>query len=115
MIEPMIGCGKCYACKSGRPNACSKLVVRGCHIDGGFQEYFIAPEKAVYKINPKISWEEATMVEPYTIADQITWRANIKKGDFVFIIGAGPIGLCILELAKLKGGICIISDFNKKD
>lgn len=114
VIEPMIACGKCYACKSGRPNACKELKVRGCHVDGGFQEYFVAPEKSVYKFNNDISWINAAMIEPYTIAAQITWRADIKKGDYVFIIGAGPIGLCVLEMAKIKGGICIISDFNEK-
>lgn len=114
VVEPMIACGECYACKSGRPNACSSLKVRGCHVDGGFQEYYVAPRKNIFKFDSSISWEEAAMIEPYTIADQITWRADIRKGDFVFIIGAGPIGLCVLEMAKLKGGICIISDFNEK-
>lgn len=112
VIEPMIGCGECYACKIGRPNACATLKVRGCHIDGGFQEYFKAPSKAVYKFDSKLSWETGAMIEPYTIAAQITWRADIKKNDIVFIMGAGPIGLCVLEMAKLKGGKCIISDFN---
>lgn len=114
VIEPMIGCGECYACKSGRPNACATLKVRGCHVDGGFQEYFVSPEKAIFKFNDNIPWEKAAMIEPYTIADQITWRADVRPGDYVFIIGAGPIGLCVLEMAKLKGGICIISDFNEK-
>lgn len=114
VVEPMIACGECYACKSGRPNACAKLTVRGCHVDGGFQEYYVAPEKNVYKFKDDIPWEKAAMIEPYTIAAQITWRAGIKKGDYVFIIGAGPIGLCVLEMAKIKGGICMISDFNEK-
>lgn len=114
VVEPMIACGECYACKSGRPNACSSLKVRGCHVDGGFQEYYVAPRKNIFKFDDSISWEEAAMIEPYTIADQITWRADVRKGDYVFIIGAGPIGLCVLEMAKLKGGICIISDFNEK-
>ncbi|MBC2850913.1 zinc-binding alcohol dehydrogenase family protein [Cetobacterium sp. 8H] len=114
VIEPMIACGECYACKSGRPNACASLKVRGCHVDGGFQQYYVAPRKNIFKFDDSISWEEAAMIEPYTIADQITWRADIRKDDYVFIIGAGPIGLCVLEMAKLKGGICIISDFNEK-
>ncbi|MGL6065409.1 MAG: zinc-binding alcohol dehydrogenase family protein [Fusobacteriaceae bacterium] len=114
VLEPMIACGECYACKSGRPNACANLIVRGCHIDGGFQEYYIAPEKNLFKFNDEIPWEIAAMIEPYTIATQIVWRADVKAGDFVFIIGAGPIGLCVLEMAKLKGGITIISDFNEK-
>ncbi len=114
VVEPMIACGECYACKNGRPNACATLQVRGCHVDGGFQEYFVAPEGAIYKFNDDIPWEKAAMIEPYTIADQITWRADVRKDDFVFIIGAGPIGLCVLEMAKLKGGKVIISDFNEK-
>lgn len=114
VLEPMISCGECYACKSGRPNACAKLTVRGCHVDGGFQEYYVAPEKNLFKFRDDIPWETAAMIEPYTIAAQITWRADIRKGDYVFIIGAGPIGLCVLEMAKLKGGIVIISDYNEK-
>lgn len=114
VLEPMIACGECYACKSGRPNACAKLTVRGCHVDGGFQEYYKAPEKNFFKFKDEIPWETAAMIEPYTIAAQITWRADIRPGDYVFIIGAGPIGLCVLEMTKLKGGIAIISDFNEK-
>ena len=114
VLEPMIACGTCYACKSGRPNACATLMVRGCHVDGGFQEYYIAPEKALFKFNDDIAWETAAMIEPYTIAAQITWRADVRKNDFVFIIGAGPIGLCVLEMVKLYGGIAIVSDFNEK-
>ena len=112
VIEPMINCGECYGCKSNRPNACSDLKVRGCHVDGGFQEYFVAPEKAIYKFDPELDYDIAAMIEPYTIAAQITWRADIRKDDFVFIMGAGPIGLCVLEMAKLKGGKCIVSDYN---
>lgn len=114
VLEPMISCGECYACKSGRPNACAKLTVRGCHVDGGFQEYYVAPEKNLFKFRDDIPWETAAMIEPYTIAAQITWRADIRKGDYVFIIGAGPIGLCVLEMTKLKGGIAIVSDYNEK-
>lgn len=114
VLEPMIACGECYACKSGRPNACATLTVRGCHVDGGFQEYYVAPEDKLFKFNDDIPWEIAAMIEPYTIAAQITWRADIRKKDFVFIIGAGPIGLCVLEMAKRKDAIVIISDFNEK-
>ncbi|MGL5100019.1 MAG: zinc-binding alcohol dehydrogenase family protein [Fusobacteriaceae bacterium] len=114
VLEPMIACGECYACKSNRPNACANLIVRGCHVDGGFQEYYKAPGKSFFKFNDESPWETASMIEPYTIAAQITWRADIRPGDYVFIIGAGPIGLCVLEMAKLKGGITIISDFNEK-
>ncbi len=114
VVEPIISCGTCYACRHKRYNACQSLKVRGCHVDGGMREYMVAPQQSIYKIDPAIAWEHACMVEPYTIAAQVTWRADIKKGDMVFIMGAGPIGLCILEMAKIRGGTCIISDYNEK-
>ncbi len=110
VVEPMIACLKCYACHHGRPNACQDLKVRGCHVDGGFREYMVVPESALFKFNDDIPWEQAALIEPYTIASQVTWRADIQKGDYVFIMGAGPIGQTILEYTKYRGGIAIISD-----
>ncbi len=114
VVEPIIPCGECYSCRNQRFNACSNLKVRGCHVDGGMQEYVVAPAKNVFPIAKHIDWQVAAMIEPYTIAAQITWRAGIKEGDNVFIMGAGPIGLATLEMAKLRGGNCIISDYNEK-
>lgn len=113
VVEPMIGCGKCYACKNKRPNACASLKVRGCHVDGGFREYMVVPSKALFKFNDDIPWEHAALIEPYTIAAQVTWRADILEDDFVFIMGAGPIGLTILEYAKYRGAHVIISDIQQ--
>ena len=112
-IEPILYCGECYACKTERQNACEKLEVMGVHRDGGFQEFVVVPEKNAHKFDKHLDWEEAVMIEPFTIAAQSTWRGNVKKDDYVFIMGAGPIGLCILQYAKYKGAICIISDLDK--
>jgi len=112
VIEPIEFCGKCYACKNGRSNVCESLKVLGVHKDGGMQEYIVVPRKKVHKIDNSTEWEKASMVEPFTIAAQSTWRGNVKKGDYVLIMGAGPIGLGILQYSKHKGAICIISDIN---
>jgi threonine dehydrogenase-like Zn-dependent dehydrogenase len=63
-----------------------------------------------HKFGEHLSWDEAVLIEPFTIACQVTWRGDVRKGDYVFIQGAGPIGLAILQYAKYKGGICMISD-----
>lgn len=110
VVEPIYYCGKCYACRAGRPNVCENLQVMGVHVDGGFQEYIIVKEKNVYKFAEHLNWDEAVLIEPFTIAAQVTWRGDVQKNDFVFIQGAGPIGLAILQYAKYKGGICIVSD-----
>jgi len=110
VIEPIYYCGQCYPCKMGRPNVCEKLEVLGVHRDGGFQEYVTVKGANAHKFGEHLSWDEAVLIEPFTIACQATWRGDVRKGDYVFIQGAGPIGLAILQYAKYRGGICIVSD-----
>ena len=110
VIDPVINCGKCYPCSIGRPNVCSKLQVRGVHTDGGFQEYVAIPRQYIHKISTDISWAEAALIEPFTISAQVVARAEVTARDTVFIMGAGPIGLCILQAVKRIGAKCFISD-----
>jgi len=110
VMDPVISCGECYQCRIGRRNVCGKLKVRSAHVDGGYQEYIVLPQESIYLIPADLSWEEAIMIEPFTIAEQVCSRAEITKDDTVFIMGAGPVGLSILKMAKLYGATCIISD-----
>ena len=114
VIEPIRYCGECYACTSGRPNVCKNLSVFGVHEDGGMREFAVLPEKQVHKVDSEIAWEEAVMAEPYTIGAQATWRGNVQKGQTVFIHGAGPIGITVLKMVKLKGATAIISDLTEE-
>jgi len=110
IIDPVISCGDCYQCRIGRSNVCGKLQVRSVHVDGGYQEYVVVPAKSIYHIPDHLSWEEAVMIEPFTIAEQVCSRAELKADDVVFIMGAGPVGLSILKRVKLSGATCYISD-----
>ena len=110
IMDPVISCGTCYQCRIGRRNVCGKLKVRSVHVDGGYQEYIVMPQENIYHIPQNLSWEEATMIEPFTIAEQVCSRAAITKNDIVFIMGAGPVGLSILKMVKLYGATCFISD-----
>lgn len=110
VVDPVISCGQCYPCSIGRPNVCSALQVCGVHTDGGFREYIVIPRKNVYKISEDMRWEEAAMIEPFTISAQVVSRAQVTAKDTVFIMGAGPIGQCILQAVKRLGAKCIISD-----
>lgn len=112
VMEPIEWCGECYACKSGRKNVCSQLQVYGVHKDGACQEYIVLPEKIVHRVESRLDWEQAVLVEPFTIGAQANWRGDVRAGDIVFIMGAGPIGLCALQVAKIKGAVCIISDLS---
>jgi 2-desacetyl-2-hydroxyethyl bacteriochlorophyllide A dehydrogenase len=110
VVDPVISCGECYPCSIGRTNVCSSLKVRGVHVDGGYQEYMVLPEKSIYRISSELSWEEAVLIEPFTISAQIASRASITARDTVFIMGAGPAGLTSVQVVKKLGAKCIISD-----
>ncbi|MGD6846437.1 zinc-binding alcohol dehydrogenase family protein [Rossellomorea aquimaris] len=113
VLEPIESCGQCYACRSGRGNVCSNLEVYGVHRDGGMQEYMVIPQKLVHKVKEELDYKESVLVEPFTIGAQANWRGDVRDGDTVFIMGAGPIGLCCLKVAKTKGATVIISDLNE--
>jgi 2-desacetyl-2-hydroxyethyl bacteriochlorophyllide A dehydrogenase len=110
IMDPVISCGKCYQCLIGRRNVCGQLKVRSVHVDGGYQEYLVLPANCIYHLPTNISWEEAVMIEPFTIAEQVCSRAEISKDDKVFIMGAGPVGLSILKRVLISGASCYISD-----
>jgi 2-desacetyl-2-hydroxyethyl bacteriochlorophyllide A dehydrogenase len=114
IIDPVISCGKCYQCNIERQNVCRNLKVRSVHVDGGYQEYIVVPQESIYRIPDNIPWEEAILIEPFTVAEQVCSRAEITSDDLVFIMGAGPVGLSILKMAKLRGATCFISDIIEK-
>ena len=109
-INPVISCGHCNACKKGRGNVCRNLTVIGVHTDGGFREYLSVPASNAMKVASFIPWEQAAIIEPYTVAAQVNSRGGIKHGDTVLILGAGPIAIAILQVAKMKGARVIITD-----
>jgi L-iditol 2-dehydrogenase len=103
-VEPNIVCGECYNCLHGRYNICLNLKVIGCvgH-NGAFAEYIVVPQDKVIKIPPGISWDEAAMIEPAAVAVHAVKKAGQRIGDRVVILGAGPIGLLVMQVAKLSG------------
>lgn len=114
VVEPIRYCGECYACRKGRSNVCEKLSVFGVHEDGGMREYFVLPEKQLHAVDSSLDWNEIVMAEPYTIGAQATWRGQVEQGDTVLIQGAGPIGICILKFAKLRGASVMVSDLSEE-
>ncbi len=100
IIDQVVPCGHCYACRKGRPNVCGDLHVRGVHIDGGYREYMAVPDTDCYLVPEMLTDEEAVMIEPTTIAVQCCSRAQIEEIDDVMIIGCGALGSSILRVVK---------------
>ncbi|WP_339814968.1 zinc-binding alcohol dehydrogenase family protein [uncultured Imperialibacter sp.] len=108
---PYFNCGTCIACTSGRPNCCETLKVSGVHIDGGMAEYLSVPSYFLVHGNDH-TLEELALVEPLAIGAHAVRRAQIRKGEFALVIGAGPIGLGIMEFARIAGAKVIAMDIN---
>ena len=109
-VEPYIGCGRCYPCSRGRYNCCERLEVLGVHRDGGFQEYITVPAEKVYKAPLSMDIEELALIEPLSIGAHSVERARVEAGEFVFVVGAGPIGIAAAQVAKSRGATVAIGD-----
>lgn len=99
-VDPVISCGHCYPCSAGKPNVCTSLVVLGVHRDGGFSEYAVVPAKNAWPIPDAISDRHAVMVEPFTIAANVTGQARPTEQDIALVYGAGPMGLVTVQALK---------------
>jgi 2-desacetyl-2-hydroxyethyl bacteriochlorophyllide A dehydrogenase len=103
-VDPSLGCGTCFFCRESLPYMCAKRT----SIHGGFGEYTIAPEGAVYQVPDGVSLEAAALSEPLSCCLHTINRAQIRGGDRVAIIGAGIIGLLLLQLAKRSGAARVL-------
>jgi 2-desacetyl-2-hydroxyethyl bacteriochlorophyllide A dehydrogenase len=109
-IEPLVRCGNCYPCRIGRYNCCENLTVMGVHIDGGMQEYFRAPVNLLHKLPDDMDFSKAALIEPLTIGIHSVNRSQLSEGETALVLGAGPIGLVILAVAKSRGAKVISVD-----
>lgn len=112
VVDLVINCGDCYQCKIGRYNVCENLQVRGSSADGGFREYLTAPEKDLYLVPESLSVKEAVLAEPFAIGAHSTARARLVSDDIVYILGAGTIGIIIMQTCKAKGCTVICADID---
>jgi 2-desacetyl-2-hydroxyethyl bacteriochlorophyllide A dehydrogenase len=108
---PYFNCGTCIACRSGKPNCCSKISVCGVHADGGMTEYLLVPSESLVR-GEGLGTDELALVEPLAIGAHGVRRAGVEPGEWVLVVGAGPIGLGIMELARIAGGRVIAMDVN---
>ncbi|MBK5277994.1 MAG: zinc-binding alcohol dehydrogenase family protein [Bacteroidia bacterium] len=111
VIMPYINCQDCVSCRAGKSNCCQKLNVFGVHVDGGMQEVISLPDRLLIPAN-ELSHDEITIVEPLAIGAHALRRAGTKKGDNVVVMGCGPIGIGIIQLAKYIGATVIAIDIN---
>ncbi len=112
-IEPYMNCGVCYACRQGRGNCCKNLKVLGVHTDGGLRLRFTVPAHKLHK-SDKLSLDQLALVETLAIGCHAVNRGHPQRGEHVLVVGAGPIGLSVIEFAKLTGAQITVLDMNER-
>ena len=109
-IDPAIPCGRCEFCEDGNPNLCSSLIFAGHgKTDGGLREWVAWSEKSLVPIPDSISDADGAMLEPLGIAIHAVDLGKLKTGMTIGVFGCGPIGLLIIQMAKLSGAANIIA------
>lgn len=114
IVQPINFCGTCENCKRGLTNMClNKRFFGVLTVNGAMAEYVAVPEKLLYKLPENTSYEIGALAEPYAVAYGAVKKAGDLSGQNVLIIGAGTIGLCILQIVKLQNpGKIIVSDLS---
>ena len=110
-VEPYMNCQQCFACRRGNGNCCENLKVIGVMSDGGMRERMILPARKLHPANA-LTAEQCALVETLAIGCHAVNRGAPVPGENVLVIGAGPIGLSVIEFAKLSGARTIVADIN---
>ncbi len=110
-VEPYINCRKCYSCARGHTNCCENHQTLGVHCDGGLRSLFTVPARKLH-VSRTLSFEQLALVETLAIGCHAINRASPKPDEQILVIGAGPIGLSVVEFAKLSGARTIVMDIN---
>jgi L-iditol 2-dehydrogenase len=110
IVEPGISCGTCYWCHHGDYNLCPHVRFLGIPpSDGAMSELVGVPARYAHKMPESMSWADGAMIEPFAVGLEAVKRAGVRTGDSVVVLGAGPIGLMILQAARIAGATTLIS------
>ncbi|MDJ1484008.1 zinc-binding alcohol dehydrogenase family protein [Cytophagaceae bacterium YF14B1] len=110
-VEPYLNCGHCQACQNGKSNCCENLKVMGVHTDGGMCEYVKIPANKLHR-STQLGYEQLALVETLGIGAHAVQRAQVSANDIVLVIGAGPIGLSVIQFAKIQKAQVAVMDFS---
>ncbi|MBM4003269.1 MAG: zinc-binding alcohol dehydrogenase family protein [Planctomycetes bacterium] len=101
-IEPYLYCGECPTCRAGRTNCCHRLRTLGVHTDGGMQATFAIPVRLLHP-SASLSFDQLALVETLGIGAQAVRRSQLSGAESALVVGAGPIGLAVIQFAQASG------------
>ena len=112
-VEPYLNDPESFASRQGRPNCCEKLEVLGVHCDGGMRPRIVVPARKLHPAK-SLAYEQLALVETLAIGRHAVQRGQVTKDNACLVIGAGPIGLAVLEFVRLAGAKILVMDQNRQ-
>ena len=112
VVNPVVSCGSCRACRTGASYLCYKLKVLGVDANGGMQDYWAVGTDHLLAVPDTLSDNDAALIEPMAVATHDVGRAGVKAGDRVLVLGGGPIGCLIALVAQQRGAHVKVSEIN---
>ncbi len=103
-VDPAIPCGECEFCLQGHPNLCERMIFAGHGTqDGALREWMTWPRRCLFPLPDSLTNADGAMLEPLGVAIHAVDLGKLRPGMAVGVFGAGPIGLLIVQLARLSG------------
>ncbi|HTI69246.1 MAG TPA: zinc-binding alcohol dehydrogenase family protein [Candidatus Limnocylindria bacterium] len=112
-VEPYINCGHCYSCRRGHTNCCETNKTLGVMCDGGLTDRIVLPASKLHP-SARLAYEQLALVETLAIGCHAINRGHPIASEAVLVIGAGPIGLSVIEFARISGAKTIVMDVNEQ-
>jgi 2-desacetyl-2-hydroxyethyl bacteriochlorophyllide A dehydrogenase len=111
-VRPLDSCGACPACKAGHSHICQKLKFIGIDRPGAMQKLWTVPAHTLHRLPDALTLKEGALIEPVAVACHDVRLGEVKAGEFVVVLGGGPIGALIALVAKQKGARALVSEVN---
>src|SRR5438477_1932903 len=112
VVEPVVFCGACRACRMGASYLCYQLKVLGVDLPGGMREYYPVTTDHLLKVPDALDDDAAAVIEPLAVATHDVTRAGVKRGDRVLVFGGGPIGTLIGLVCRERGAEVVVAEIN---
>jgi 2-desacetyl-2-hydroxyethyl bacteriochlorophyllide A dehydrogenase len=111
-VRPLDPCGDCPACRAGHSHICQNLKFIGIDAPGALQGVWTVPAHTLHRLPASLNMQQGALVEPIAVACHDVRLGGVAKGEYVVVLGGGPIGLLVALVARSKGARVVVSEVN---
>jgi 2-desacetyl-2-hydroxyethyl bacteriochlorophyllide A dehydrogenase len=111
-VRPLDPCGRCPACRAGHSHICQNLKFIGIDAPGALQGLWTVPVHTLHRLPPTLTMQQGALIEPIAVACHDVRLGEVAAGEYVVVLGGGPIGLLVALVARSKGARVVVSEIN---